>query len=762
MTKTSFPIVGMHCASCAKLIERKLKKTPGVADASVNYGSEQATVDYDPAACSMPQLSQAVKDAGYKAIIAASSGEAGSGSAMTVDDLKEEEKKKQLTTLKRKVIVSTVFTILVLIGGLPEMLGSLTPDWAEAIALPSWGLLLLTLPVQFWAGREFYQATVSGLKNRAASMDTLITIGTTAAFGYSAALTLFPMQMEAWGFPMTMYYDVATVVVTLILLGRYLEAKAKAHTSDAIKKLLTLQAKTALVVRNGQEMELPIDQVVAGDIIRVRPGEKIPVDGTITEGASSIDESMVTGESIPVDKKVGDAVIGATINKTGAFLFRATKVGNETILSQIIRMVSEAQSSRAPIQRLADAVSAYFVPIVLMVAVGTFVAWYDFSTFSMAFTNMIAVLIIACPCAMGLATPTAIMVGTGIGAEHGILIKDAQSLEIANKIKAMIFDKTGTLTRGQPVVTNYISLNENVDTIKATIAAVESQSEHPLSRAIVSFTRLNLVEQGSTFQKSVTDFRAIEGFGVSGIVDGKKVLIGNRKLLEREGIFSQPPQPPQIPLLSKAETLLTEGKTVVYASIDNTLVAVLAIADTLKPEARETVDLLKKMKIAVWMITGDNRATANAIAREAGIDNVMAEVLPHDKAANVTRLKSQGLTVGFAGDGINDAPALAAADVGIAMGTGTDVAMESASITLLNKDLRSVVAAIKLSKKTLSIIKQNLFWAFGYNIILIPVAMGILYPLTGWLLNPALAAFAMAASSISVVTNSLRLKSVKL
>jgi len=729
--KTSFPIIGMHCASCARLIEKKLKKTPGVTDAMVNYGSEQASVDFDEKISDIKTIGKAVEDIGYKAITQQES-------EKTPEQIKEEAKKRELGDLKVKVVVSSILSVFIVLGSFPEWFG---------VSMSPYVLLLLTTPVQFWAAWGFYQATWSGLKNRAASMDTLIAIGTSAAFGYSLLNVLTQKP--------TLYFDTASVIIALILLGRFLEAKAKAHTSDAIKKLLHLQAKTARVIRDGKEVDVPIEEVKVGDTIRVRPGEKVPVDGKITDGSSNIDESMVTGESMPVDKKVGDPVIGATINKTGTFLFLATKVGSDTMLAQIVTMVAQAQSSRAPIARLADVISSYFVPIVLMLAAATFVIWYDFGSFSAAFTNMIAVLIIACPCALGLATPTAIMVGTGRGAERGILIKDAQALEIAHKTKVAVFDKTGTLTRGEPKVTNIAFMDnlEKVDEVKAAIAALEKNSEHPLSKAVVGY----IGEIGGIREIGVKNFAAIEGFGVKGIVNDLPVLIGNKKLMEKEGVTSS------TELNKKAEMWMNEGKTLAFVAINKKSVAAIAIADTIKTEAKEMVDGLKRMGVAVWMITGDNEATARAIARQAGIENVMAGVLPQEKAEKIKELKNDKKSVvAFAGDGINDAPALAAADVGIAMGTGTDVAIESAGVTLLNRDLGSIVTTIRLSRATLSIIKQNLFWAFAYNVILIPVAMGVLYPITGWLLNPALAAFAMAASSISVVGNSLRLKGVKI
>ncbi len=744
MKKASFPIIGMHCASCAKLIERQLKKTPGVTAANVNYGSEQASVEFDESACDLPQMAAAVKQAGYTAVIENEKGK-------SPEELKEEAKKIELADLKNKVRISAVLSTLVLLGSFPEWFSpflSFLPFYSFLTV--NYVLLVLSLPVQFWAGWGFYQATISGLRNRTASMDTLIAIGTSAAFGFSLLTTLFPAQLSAMGVPMTMYYDTAAVIITLILLGRFLEAKAKSHTSDAIKKLLHLQAKTARVVRGGKEFDIPVDEVRIGDMIRVRPGEKVPVDGIIFQGTSSLDESMVTGESLPVDKKPGDRVIGATMNKTGSFVFRATGVGSETMLAQIVRLVSEAQSSRAPIQRLADVVSGYFVPIVLMLAVATFVLWYDTVSFASAFTNMIAVLIIACPCALGLATPTAIMVGTGKGAGRGILIKDAEALEIANKISVAVFDKTGTLTQGKPQVTDVIPTQKGkADELLTLAASLEQGSEHSLAEAIVAEAKnrkLTLI--------SAEGFRAIPGHGIAGRIKGDNISLGNRLLMEKDKIVLSS-------LENQIARLESQGKTVMMLARGKKIEGLIAVADTLKKEAREMVATLRRMRVSVWMITGDNERTAQAIAKLAGIDHVLAGVLPQQKAEKIKDLKGKNAVVAFAGDGINDAPALAAADVGVAIGTGTDVAIESAGITLLNRDLRSFVTAIRLSRKTLIVIKQNLFWAFGYNVILIPVAMGILYPITGWLLNPALAAFAMAASSISVVGNSLRLKGVR-
>ncbi|MBI2029839.1 copper-translocating P-type ATPase [Candidatus Gottesmanbacteria bacterium] len=755
MKKRSFLITGMHCASCASNIARVLKRVPGVIDANVNYASEQASVECD-INVSNDKLKDAVSSLGYAAHF-----------EENAENVVEKEKKKELLELKEKVVISGFLSILLVLFSFPEIF-SFVPQVLNSYFL----LLILATPVQFWAGRSFYQATISSLKNRTAGMDTLIAIGTSAAYFYSLFVTFFPDVISQTGEMAGVYFDTASVIITLILLGRYLEAKAKAQTSSAIKKLLELSAKTARVVRNGSprfageagsEIDIPIDQVVAGDVLRVRPGEKIPVDGEIIEGDSSIDESMVTGESIPVEKKQGDQVIGSTINKSGSFLFKAEKVGKETLLSQIIEMVKSAQGSKAPIQRLADVISSYFVPIVIILSVITFIIWFDFGpapSFIFALLNFIAVLIIACPCALGLATPTAIMVGTGKGAESGILIKDAQSLEIANKIKTVVFDKTGTLTLGQPVVTNF-DLMEEIEKvlpkytssfILSLIYSLEKNSEHPLSLAVVEYAK-------NSKTLTVSDFKAIEGYGISGKVNNYSVVIGNKKLMEKVKIIKC------AELDKKAQQYAQEGKSLAYVAINKKHVALLAIADTLKPTAKSTVEKLKLLGIEVFMITGDNQETAKAIASQAGITNVMAHVLPADKANKVKELKLKPTTynlkpnlVAFVGDGINDAPALAISDVGIAMGTGTDVAIETASITILGRDLNKVVQAINLSKKTMFTIKSNLFFAFFYNMVLIPVAMGVLYPLTGLLLNPMLAAFAMAASSLSVVGNSLLLK----
>lgn len=736
--KKSYPIKGMHCASCVRVTERALKKTPGVKDAVVNLATAKATVTYDKDKCTPEQLAVSIAKTGYTLELEEKS-----------ETTQAAEKKKELQTLKNKVIISLVLGGLILWGSFPGLMST-----APSFLHNAWLLLLLATPVQFWAGLDFYKATIPALKHRTANMDTLVALGTTVAYFYSAFVTVFPQVIINLGLDPMPYFDVSTIVIGLILLGRYFEAKAKAGTSDAIKKLLGLQAKTARVVRDGKEVDIPIDQVVPNDIIRVRPGEKIPVDGVILEGESSVDESMITGESIPVDKAKDDTVVGATMNKSGTFTYKATKVGSDTMLAQIIKLVQEAQGSKAPIQRIADLISSYFVPVVIMLAFLTFGVWYIFggqSAFLFALLNTVAVLIIACPCAMGLATPTAIMVGTGKGAEHGILIKDAESLEIAHKINTIVFDKTGTLTKGKPEVTDIIPLNKSKkEEVLRLAASIEKGSEHSLAEAIVKEADGQRVKL-----ETVSKFKAIAGHGVEGLVAGQQVFLGNRRLMDRENIdYKQ--------VTEQISKLENEGKTVMMLVSDKKLIGFVAVADTIKETAKKGVEALQKKGIEVAMITGDNQRTANAIAKKLGIDRVLAEVLPDQKEAEVRKLQAEGKKVAMVGDGINDAPALAAADVGIAMGTGTDVAIEAADITLINKDLQSVASAIELSEKTMRTIKLNLFWAFGYNIILIPVAMGVLFPFFGLLLSPIFASVAMASSSISVVSNSLLLRRYKI
>lgn len=745
ITKT-FSIEGMHCASCVRVLERALKKVDGVKEATVNLANEKATVIYNDLEVTKKELSSAVAGVGYKALI---------GEEAKSEEQEKISKQKELITLRSKVIISLILGSLILWGSFPGI-SQLAPELLKNYLFQ----LFLAIPVQFWAGLTFYKATIPALKNRTANMDTLVAIGTSVAFSYSVIVTFFPDVVSKFGIEIMPYFDVSTIVIGLILLGRYFEAKAKGQTSEAIKKLIGLQAKTARVVRSGKEIDIPLDQVILGDIVRVRPGEKIPVDGVIFEGESSIDESMITGESIPVDKTRGDTVVGATMNKTGTFTYKATKVGQETMLAQIVKLVQEAQGSKAPIQRLADIISSYFVPIVIMLAIFTFIVWYVFAgSLVFAILNLVAVLIIACPCAMGLATPTAIMVGTGKGAENGILIKDAKSLETAHKINAIVFDKTGTLTHGKPTVTDVIAVTEfpasgshlsNEDIIVGLAASLEKGSEHSLADAIIKEG-----ERRSTKFYKVSKFKALSGYGIEAYLDDRKLAFGNRKLMDREGVGCKDME-------NRIADLENQGKTVMFLSKNKNLLGLVAVADTIKESAAKAISKLQKMGIETIMITGDNARVANAIASQIGIKRVLAEVLPEQKEQEVVKLQNEKKIVAMVGDGINDAPALARADVGIAMGSGTDVAIEAADITLINKDLSSVYSAVLLSKKTMRTIKQNLFWAFGYNIILIPVAMGILYPFLHILLNPIFASLAMALSSVSVVTNSLLLKRAKI
>lgn len=722
-------LVGMTCANCAQKIERKLNSLPGVVEATVNFGTETAFVRYIPDVVDVAAMKKAVADLGY----AAFAKEEEEGAADAERQAREKEMKRQW----RLFLISAALTLPLLVYMFSELLGFHPP----MIFMNPWFQLILATPVQFYAGWQFYVDSWYNLKNKSANMSVLIAIGTTAAYLYSLAVTLWGERLGR----NDIYYETAAVIITLIILGKYLEAVAKGRASEAIKALMGLQAKTARVIRNGQEREIPVAEVQVGDLVVVRPGEKIPVDGVIVEGHSSIDESMLTGESLPVDKKVGDEVIGGTLNKFGTFTFRATKVGKETTLAQIIRVVEEAQARKAPIQRLADTVSAYFVPAVIAIALITFVGWYlgtgDFTRALLYFT---AVLVIACPCALGLATPTAIMVGTGLGAQHGILIRGGEHLEKAYKLNTIVLDKTGTITRGEPAVTDVIPAEGSAlspDQLLALTAGAEVRSEHPLAEAIVRGAK----EKGLSIPNP-QEFEAIPGRGVRARVDGKQVLVGTTKLLTENGVEVGS-------LLPQKEKLESEGKTAMLVAVDGHLAGMVAVADTVKEHAAEAIAALQAMGIEVWMITGDNKRTAAAIAAQVGIqpEHVMAEVLPEEKAAQVSHLKGKGRVVGMVGDGINDAPALAAADLGFAIGTGTDVAMETAGITLMRGDLRGIVAAIRLSRQTMRKVKQNLFWALIYNTLGIPVAA------FGYL-APALAGAAMALSSVSVVTNSTLLK----
>jgi P-type Cu+ transporter len=740
------PIEGMTCASCVRRVEKALGRVPGVDEASVNLATEKARVVFDPALVGLGELRAAVEKAGYTV------GELPPEPAATPEtivnaapepvDRHDLERLREIDELRRRWIVS-------LVAGL-AMMGLMYLPLGIPMSSLAPLLLVVATPIQFWAGRGFYQAAWAAGRHGGTNMNTLVAVGTSVAYGYSAFVTLWPGLARQWGLPFDLYYETAVIIIALILLGRWLEARAKRQTSAAIKALMGLQARTARVIRNGREQDLPIEAVVVGDLVRVRPGEKVPVDGLVTEGRSALDESIITGESLPVEKGPGDQVIGASLNTSGSLVFQATRVGRDTTLAQIVRLVEEAQGSKAPMQRLADTVAGYFVPAVLAVAALTFVGWLLFGpppSLSIALQTAIAVLIIACPCALGLATPTAIMVGTGKAAEYGILIRGGEALEAARRITAIVLDKTGTLTRGKPAVTQVVPLaNRSEAELLVLAAAVEVGSEHPLGQAIV--TRARELE---LHLPAEADFQALPGQGVQARVAGSTVLLGNRALLESQGVSLTE-------LDNQAAELARQGATPMYLAQDGALLGLIAVADTLKPESRQAVAELEALGLEVWMLTGDNRATAEAIAAQAGVQRVLAEVLPDGKAAQVAELQRQGKLVAMVGDGINDAPALARADLGIAIGTGTDVAMAASDVTLIGGDLRTIVTAIALSRRTVATIKQGLFWAFAYNVLLIPLAMGLLYPFFGLLLSPVLAAAAMASSSVSVVTNALRLR----
>ncbi len=744
--KATFLVQGMSCASCVKKVEDALNGLKGVVRASVNFATERATVQYIPGVVSTDDFRRAVKDAGYEIL------EVERTEKEDVVDREKAAREAEFRRLKRKFIAGLILVIPVFLLAHLEMVGlSALFDLSRKVNF--YFQLIFQTPIQFWVGWQFYVGAWKTAKHKSADMNTLIAVGTSAAYLYSVLATFFPWLFSANGLAANVYFDTAGAIIVLILLGRLLEARAKGQTSEAIKKLAGLQAKTARVVRDGQEMDIPVEKVVIGNLVVVRPGEKIPVDGTIREGHSSVDESMITGESIPVEKNPGDAAIGATINRMGTFTFEATKVGKDTMLAQIIKMVEEAQGSKPPIARLADIIASYFVPAVIAIAIITFAIWYFFGpapALTYAMLNFVAVLIIACPCALGLATPTSIMVGTGKGAENGVLIRGGEALETAHKLTAIVMDKTGTLTKGEPSVTDIVAFNRHKEEdILRYAASAEKGSEHPLGEAIV-----NRAKERNIPLISPKDFRAIAGHGIEATIDGRSLQMGNAKLMKEQRI-------PLNGLEEKAEDLSNQGKTPMFVAIDRGPAGIIAVADTLKENSKEAVDALHKMGIEAVMITGDNRKTAEAIAREIGIDRVLAEILPEGKANEVKKLQAEGKKVGMVGDGINDAPALAQADVGIAIGTGTDVAMESADITLMSGDMRGVVTAIALSKATIRNIKQNLFWAFAYNTILIPVAAGVLFPFFGILLNPIFAAAAMGLSSITVVSNALRLRRFK-
>ena len=820
--RVDLPITGMTCAACANRIEKQLNKQAGVNSCSVNFATSRATVNYDPQEIAVSDLIRTVKNVGYdtagtsmaefavddsarpsgsgmqleqhvakvrgvvgvsfnlatmavlveylpdaadvKAIRSAIEGfgyrvREVSGSGESAEDSLEHAHAAEYAELKRKFWVAAVLSLPILVivmsHGTIELFNFAGVNYLQ---------LALATPVVFYSGWQFYRGAWAAFRHRAADMNTLIAVGTGTAYVYSVLATFFPSFFaNAVGQTMNMpgmearlnvpvYFEAASVIIALIVLGRLLEARAKGQTGTAIKKLIGLQAKTARVIRDGREMEIDSEEVIPGDIVQVRPGEKIPVDGVLVEGSSAIDESMLTGESLPVEKKAGDEVFGATINKTGAFQFKATKVGKDTALQQIVRLVQDAQGSKPPIAKFADTVSGIFTPIVICIAVATFVIWFVSASlevrFTMALVNFVSVLIIACPCALGLATPTAIMVGTGKGAENGILIKGGDSLETAHKLNTIVLDKTGTITRGEPSLTDVAAaegFSEN--DFLSVVASAEKQSEHPLAAAIVRGAESRNVQ----FQK-VEGFKALEGRGVEARVGSRDLLLGNLRLMNERQILLGGAE-------ASADKLASEGKTPMFAAIDNKFAGIVAVADTIKPESKEAIRVLQEdLGLEVVMMTGDNKRTAEAVAGQVGIERVLAEVLPEGKSGEIKRLQAENKIVGMVGDGINDAPALAQADVGIAIGTGTDVAIEASDITLIRGDLRGVSTAIALSKATIRSVKQNLFWAFVYNVLGIPLAAGLLYPLTGWLLSPIIASAAMSLSSVSVVANSLRLR----
>lgn len=735
-------IEGMTCAACASAVERATKKLDGVTASSVNLATEKLNISYDPGLVKISDIKRAVEKAGYKAV-----------DEETAVDTDRERKEKEVKMLWQRFIISVIFTIPLLYVSMGHMLGLPLPDILHPHMHPlNFALIQVVLVIpSMIAGYKFYTVGFASLWRRSPNMDSLIAISTSAAFLYGI-YAIIEMIHGNTEYVNNLYFESAGVIITLIMLGKYLEAVTKGKTSEAIKKLMGLAPKTAIIIKDGKEIKTPIDDVEVGDIIVVKPGEKMPVDGEVIEGTTSVDESMLTGESIPVEKNIGNPIIGASINKNGTIKYRATKVGKDTALSQIIKLVEDAQGSKAPIAKMADIISGYFVPAVMILAVVSALAWYFIGGESVVFslTIFISVLVIACPCALGLATPTAIMVGTGKGAEHGVLIKSGAALESAHKVQTIVFDKTGTITEGKPKVTDIVVTNGITQTDLLWLAAsAEKGSEHPLGEAIVKAAKEKDLEY-----KKLDAFKAIPGQGIEVQIEGKDILAGNQKLMTERKISLED-------LLTTSDRLAEEGKTPMYIAIDNKIAGIVAVADTVKENSKKAIERLHHMGIEVAMITGDNRRTAGAIAKQVGIDRILAEVLPQDKANEVKKLQQEGKKVAMVGDGINDAPALAQADIGIAIGSGTDVAMESADIVLMRSDLMDVPTGIQLSKSTITNIKENLFWAFGYNSLGIPVAMGLLHVFGGPLLNPMIAAGAMSLSSVSVLTNALRLKRFK-
>ncbi|MFP7443377.1 heavy metal translocating P-type ATPase [Bacillus infantis] len=730
--KAELAITGMTCAACSARIEKGLKKMDGISDANVNLALERADVVYNPSAVSPADLIKRVEKLGY-------------GAALRTEEVAGEEQDHREREIERQKGKFT-FALILSLPLLWAMAGHFSFTsflYVPEMFMNPWVQLALAAPVQFVIGRQFYTGAYKALRNGSANMDVLVALGTSAAFFYSLYLSI--KSIGSGGHSVNLYFETSAVLITLIILGKLFEAKAKGRSSEAIKKLMNLQAKTARVIRNGEEIEIPLESVMPGDILAVKPGEKIPADGMILEGRTAVDESMITGESVPADKEPGDSVIGATINKNGFIKVQAAKVGKDTALAQIIKVVEDAQGSKAPIQRLADKISGIFVPIVVGIAAVVFLIWYlwaDPGNFAEALEKLIAVLVIACPCALGLATPTSIMAGSGRAAEYGILFKGGEHLERTHRITTVVLDKTGTITNGKPLLTDVLTEMDETEFL-AMAGAAEKQSEHPLAAAITAG-----IKARNIIMKEAEEFEAIPGYGIKAVVAGKKLLIGTRRLLGADSIDFSPAE-------ADLETLESQGKTAMLAAIDGHFAGIIAVADTIKDTSAEAIARLKEMGLEVIMMTGDNKATAEAIGREAGVDAVISEVLPEGKAEEVKRLQKQGKIVAMVGDGINDAPALAVADIGMAIGTGTDVAMEAADITLIRGDLRSISDAIYMSRKTISNIRQNLFWAFGYNTLGIPfAALGLLAP---WL-----AGAAMAFSSVSVVLNALRLQRVKL
>ncbi len=791
-TTIRIPVSGMTCAACSSRVQRTLQKQAGVADASVNLMMKTATVTFDPAAIAPDELVAAIRDTGYGAELASPD-----QTAFEEQEARDRATADEFRELRGKAIASAVAGVIAMVISMPLMsrLGTAagaggaggahvhqatdpfmrwamavldpffraTTPWLYAIpaAVTAWALLLVTLGVMGWAGRHFYTRAWAAFRHHSADMNTLVAVGTGAAFVYSVIATVNPGFFLSRGVAPDVYYEAVIIIIALILTGNTFEARAKRNTSAALRALVHLQPKTARVVRFGEEVDVPVDTVERGEVVIVRPGERVPVDGEVVSGESAVDESMLTGESLPVAKKAGDRVIGGTINRTGAFHYTATTLGSDSVLAQIVKLMRDAQGSRAPIQRLADQISGIFVPVVISIAIATFAAWFvlaDTAPAVRAFAAAVAVLIIACPCAMGLAVPTAVMVSTGKGAELGVLIKGGEALQRAGDIDTVVLDKTGTVTEGRPTVTDVVVTpgddrfagDDGIASLLSLVGAIEGSSEHPLADAVVRHAK----DRGLTL-RTPEAFASHTGRGATGIVDGTGVAVGNEPLMRDWAIDVTP-------LRDHADRLAGEGKTPMYAAVDGALAAVIAVADPIKASSREAIDRMHRMGLTVVMLTGDNQRTADAVARAAGIDRVVAGVLPEGKVAEIRRLQGEGVVVAMVGDGINDAPALAQADVGMAIGTGTDVAVEAGDVVLMRGDLRTAAQAIELSRRTMRTMKQNLFWAFIYNVIGIPVAAGALYPAFGLLLSPILASAAMAFSSVSVVTNSLRLRRARI